>query len=381
MQFPMPPRRGFISPAFSPAISGLAQSAGFFLMIMAISGCGAFPSPGHPPLSRRKEIVMPAAEPEISDADFRVYSGDGALIPFADAIAKARCANAVFLGEEHGNAVCHYLEWRILTALAQTSGRPAALSLEMFEWDAQSVLTEYLNGWITERHFLRASIPWPGYRENWRPLVEFAKERGMPVIAANAPGRYVNRVARLGAESLDVLGPEALRLLPPLPVPPASEALRKKMNAFLQRMGGHHPGGPASSASGTPPGPDAVRKNQEKQRIRAERMLAAQSLRDAAMAYALARWLGASPDGRILHINGHFHSSEGLGVPERLSAYRPGIDICLIRMADMDEAAEGSREEIKRGAKAAFPEMLPEKLRHTGDIVILTRPPAPEDEI
>jgi hypothetical protein len=108
------------------------------------------------------------------------------------------------------------------------SGRSVALSLEMFERDvqvcrrlspplylqrnikrnatlsglgfdassvgaarAQGVMSEYLAGSIRERDLLRDARPWPNYINDYRPMVELARSRGLPVICANAPRRYV----------------------------------------------------------------------------------------------------------------------------------------------------------------------------------------------
>ena len=38
--------------------------------------------------------------------------------------------------------------------------------------------------------------PWANYETDYAPLVHFAKDVGMPVIAANAPRRYVGAVGR-----------------------------------------------------------------------------------------------------------------------------------------------------------------------------------------
>ena len=53
-------------------------------------------------------------------------------------------------------------------------------------------------------------------------------EIDIPVLAANAPRRYVNRVSRLGPESLEALSGAAESWLPPLPYPPASPEYRQE---------------------------------------------------------------------------------------------------------------------------------------------------------
>jgi len=79
--------------------------------------------------------------------------------------------------------VAHEAEYTVLAALAERD--PAlVLALEMFERDISRRLDAYLQGVITEDTFLEHARPWPNYETDYRPVVEFAKERGIPVIAA-----------------------------------------------------------------------------------------------------------------------------------------------------------------------------------------------------
>ena len=86
--------------------------------------------------------------------------------------------------------------------------RSVALSLEMFERDVQHILDEYLQDLITESQFKSSARPWEHYDADYRAMVEMAKAVGVPVLAANAPRRYVNRVSRLGPAGLGATFPE-----------------------------------------------------------------------------------------------------------------------------------------------------------------------------
>lgn len=59
--------------------------------------------------------------------------------------------------------------------------------------------------------------------------MQFCKEHGLRVIAANAPRRYVSLVARQGQQGLMALHLEAL----PLPLPAASLAYRRKFQETM----------------------------------------------------------------------------------------------------------------------------------------------------
>src|SRR5690606_2589367 len=96
-----------------------------------------------------------------------------------------------------------------------------------------------------------------------RPLVEYAKAHGIPVLAANAPSRYTNRVTRDGLASLHVLNKSARSLLAPLPIDTLTGAYFEK---FTGLMGGH--GGMENL-----------------------KIYQSQNLWDATMAYRISRWI------------------------------------------------------------------------------------------
>lgn len=314
------------------------------LVLLMIYPVGCARPPGGMPRMERPEPGP------VTEADYRFYKSGGEPASLSAVVAAAEDVSAVFLGEEHGNPVAHHLQAELLRRLHQRYGdrRPVVLAMEMFERDKQLVVDEYLADLITERHFRRAARPWPGYQTDYRPLVAYAKENGLPVIAGNAPRRYVNRVSRLGREALTDLPAASLAFLPPLPYAAASEAYRTKFREFWDAMAGH---GEESDAE--PPS-----KAQETEKTAAfDRFLSAQSLWDAAMADAVAQVLADTPDALVVHVNGKFHSAGGLGIPEHLLGYRPDTRFLTVTLA----------------ASESFPAMDAE-LTGAGDFVAATAP-------
>jgi hypothetical protein len=88
----------------------------------------------------------------------------------------------------------------------------------MFEADDQIVLDEYLSGIIEERYLLSEAKVWDNYKNDYKPLVEFAKEKKLRAITINVPRRYANLVYRKGIESLNVLPEHARQFIAPLPI-------------------------------------------------------------------------------------------------------------------------------------------------------------------
>lgn len=286
------------------------------------------------------------ADPAYSPGEYRVYTGAGELASLDDIVRAVEDVDVLFIGETHDDPTGHWLEAELLRQTHQAhgagaAGRPIGLSLEFFERDVQLVLDEYLAGLISERAFRSASRPWPRYETDYRPLIEFAKEHDVPVIAANAPRRYTNRVTTNGRESLGDLGPASREHLAPLPYGQPSTAYRDQwiqvISAVMEQEGmkcGRPIPEPREGAApvhaAAPPGTHSNMGNQ----------LHSQVLWDATMAHSISRHLEQAPGSLVLHMVGGFHVARGTGTPEHLEQYAPGVRdlIVLIRpVADVDE--------------------------------------------
>lgn len=206
--------------------------------------------------------------------------------------------DVIFFGEEHNDSVAHVLELTLLKGLHNLEKRKTILSMEMFQSDVQLALDEYTNGLISESNLEKDGKLWKNYKEDYRPLVEYARENGIYVLAANAPSRYTNLVTRRGLESLNGLSKAAKSLLAPLPIDTLTGAYYEK---FTGLMGGH--GG-----------------------MGALNLYQTQNLWDATMAWRISRLLKKKRKKKqVLHLNGRFHSDEKLGAYAQLVGYSPKL--------------------------------------------------------
>lgn len=107
----------------------------------------------------------------------------------------------IYLGEEHHNRFHIDAALTVLQRL-RAEGRAPVLAMEMFSWDGQAALDQYLSGSNQGRQeFLEAAQwkqNWGGSYENYEPLVLFAKEHRLPVEAMNPPKALVRNVAKHG---------------------------------------------------------------------------------------------------------------------------------------------------------------------------------------
>ena len=251
-------------------------------------------------------------------AAFRVFDASGAQRTLADIVDDAHGVDVLYIGEEHDDSVGHRVQARLFELLLDD---PVVLSLEMFERDVQIVVDEYLSDQITEAHFLKASRPWPRYESDYRQLVELAKEHRAPVIAANAPRRYVNRVTRLGTGSLDSLGVQARAFLPPLPYPEPDPRYKTRWDRLMEEMASEMPDSLRAHAGVGDPPPFVFE---------------AHALWDAAMAHSVQRALAEHREALVVHVTGSFHVEGGLGTPHGVRALRPATKdvVVIVRSAD-----------------------------------------------
>ncbi len=277
---------------------------------------------------------------------FRVFTAEGEPASLEDIVRAMADADAVLIGESHTDPVGHWIEAQLLeNALTMArvgdeagARRTVALSLEMFERDVQGIVDEYLDDLITEDQFKASSRPWKHYDDDYRPMVEMAKEAGITVIAANAPRRYVNRVTRLGRDAMNELPPTARRFLPPLPYPQPSETYREQWFSLMRNMPMERrcepPGTQTKDEPGEEPQPSTAPPHMGSFM---ENGVHAQALWDASMAHAVTSFLETHRGGLVLHMVGGFHVERFTGIPEQIQYYRPGTRTLVVSMELADD--------------------------------------------
>jgi len=257
--------------------------------------------------------IASVSRAQLAPDTFQVFDGKGNAATLDDIIKSLDKVDVVFLGEQHDDSVGHSLEFEIFRRAVESymAKRSVALSMEMFERDVQIVLDEYFKDQITETHLLASSRPWGNYKTDYRPLVELAKEKKLPFIAANAPRRYVNIVSRKGRAALNDLSPQAKAWIAPLPYAEPTDVYAAK---FKAQMG---------------PTPEA--------QMGIENILASQSLWDATMADSVARYLKSAKNPLVVHLNGSFHTESHLGTVDHLVRYRPGTRVLVVTIRYEDD--------------------------------------------
>ena len=255
-------------------------------------------------VSERSEAPQPVVSPQILD------SRSGATLTPAEAAIRLQQADVIFLGEEHNSTPGHRVQLALIEQLHRL--RPnLVVSLEMFERDVQGTLRDYLQGHIDETEFLARSRPWSNYRVDYRPIVEFASQHRLEVVASNIPRRIASAIARGEAAA-----PEDNCYLPRHTTAP-DDAYAARFRAVMQQHGG----------------------TLEADKL--ERYYQAQCLKDDCMAESIAAAF-ASRRHRwplVVHLCGRFHSDLGYGTVQRLQSRMPLLNTLVVSMEAIEPSA------------------------------------------
>lgn len=288
--------------------------------------------------------IWAVAQDKLNESNYRIYSVKlGKEVSIKTVATDMDNYDVLLFGEEHNDSVTHYLEYTLLELLHLKFGNELALSLEMFDRDVQPVMDEYLQGFITEKHFKKDSRAWSNYRD-YRPMVAFAKEKQLDVVCANAPTRYTNLAGRKGQGALDQLPDESKEYFAPLPYDTATGKYYLKLMDLT-----HTPAGDTSKKAM----PAAMRNFN---------MILSQSLWDATMANSIVKYIKKNKGKKVMHVNGRFHSDEGFGVATQLDNYNSKLTHLVISTAS-DES---------------FPNIKWEEYKKMGDYIIITDPKVPK---
>ena len=217
-------------------------------------------------------------------------------------------AKVVYLGETHDSAEDHQAQLKIVREM-QRQNRKIAIAMEMFQRPFQSAIDNYLAGKLTEEQLVeqteydrRWRFPW----ESYAPILRFAKENQLPVLALNTPSEVTRKVASQGLESLTA---EEKKHIPPISEIRTDNAEYRQL--LLEVFQQHQKAAQGNSTA-------------------FERFLQAQVLWDETMAEKIAEFVKANPDYQVVVLAGKGHIIYGYGIPSRVER-RLGVGNVKVR--------------------------------------------------
>jgi uncharacterized iron-regulated protein len=127
---------------------------------------------------------------------------DRKVIPYGQMVDDLRKAGIVFVGEMHDREVHHKWQLDIIRAL-RTAKTPIAVGFEMFTYESQKDLDNWVAGTIPDSDFIKTyyrnwNFPWPLYDD----IFLYVRDNKIPSIALNVPPEITRKVSVSGFASL-----------------------------------------------------------------------------------------------------------------------------------------------------------------------------------
>jgi uncharacterized iron-regulated protein len=283
-----------------------------FLLVACVGCAGAA---GRGPQTPEAIVRAQAAPRALVDA------ATGKSIDLESFASVVRTKRVVYVGERHDEPADHGVQYAILRELHRDEAS-LAVGMEMFQVPFQEPLDEWSAGRIDETVLRRDTE----YDERWgydfsmlRPILEYARSRGLEVVALNAPREVAFAVAQGGVASLD---PELAATLPELDL---EDAEHRAMFDSEFDIGEH-------GAEET-----------------VEQYYQAQVVWDETMGARVAETLGRSNGpAKIIVVAGRVHVQRGLGIPDRAAKRGAKPYVVVLPVSDEELQAELDRPPAER---------------------------------
>jgi uncharacterized iron-regulated protein len=224
----------------------------------------------------------------------------------------------VCVGEEHPNPHHHWVQLEVVRRMAK-QWKQMALGMEMFQRPFQGPLDDYA-GHRIDAAALRSRAGWEdrwGYDYSlYGPIIDAAVGAHGALVALNAAKELTKKVSHHGLDSLTA---DERAQVPQLELHDAAH--RAWFDALMEDMGGtsaHSKKDPEGSGSGSGSGsaePGHGEGGDADAAPSADRIYTVQVIWDETMADGAAKWLAATPNGRIVILagTGHCHDSAIVG--------------------------------------------------------------------
>lgn len=245
---------------------------------------------------------------------YQLFDKNGKKTTYKKLVAASLKSDVVLFGEYHNNSVVHWLQLELTKDLAEKTD--LVLGAEMLEADNQTQVNQYLNDEINQKELDTLARLWNNYKTDYKPLVDFAKEKKFDFIATNIPRRYASMVFRKDLVALDSLSTEEKSWIAPLPI--EFDVNLPGYQAMMGMQGGHA----------------------------GDKMPKAQAIKDATMAYFINKNL--KENSVFVHYNGTYHSDNFEGINWYLKIYNPKIKIVTIATVEQKDITTLEKEHLNK---------------------------------
>lgn len=194
----------------------------------------------------------------------------------------------VYIGETHDRFEHHLNQLEIIRRLHAIHPN-IAIGMEYFQQPFQQYLDNYVSGSITEKELLKSTEYYTRWRFDYRlyrPILAYAREHKIPIIALNVAREISSKVGESGLDSLT----EEERAGIPFEIDRSDDDYRQRLAKVFEM----HPA------------------------LNFDYFYEAQLLWDESMAERAAAYLHENPEHRLIVLAGSGHLAYGSGIPNRL---------------------------------------------------------------
>ena len=245
---------------------------------------------------------------------YQIFDKKGKKSSYEKVLKASEKTDVVLFGEIHDNSLVHWLQLEFTKDLAQR--KPLVLGAEMLEADNQKQLDQYLKGEINQKQLDSSARLWKNYKTDYKPLVDFAKEKKINFIATNVPRRYASLVFKKDLVALDSLSALEKSWIAPLPI--EFDINLPGYKSMMSMQGGHA----------------------------GEKMPKAQAIKDATMAYFINK--NRKENSIFVHYNGTYHSDNYEGINWYLRKLDADIQIVTIAMVEQKDITKLEAEHYNK---------------------------------
>lgn len=239
---------------------------------------------------------------------YKFYNKKGKAVKPEKIVKQLSDYDVVLFGELHNNSIVHWLQLKLTEALYQQKNKQLILGAEMFERDNQPQLDRYLSGKLDPKSMKDSVRLWNNYITDYKPLLDFAKDKNLKFIAGNIPRKYASQVAKQGLESLNTLDAKEKTYIAALPVRVTLDTPGYKE---MKTMMGDHADD-----------------------LKVMNFISAQAVKDATMAESIIK--NSEPGKTFVHYNGNYHSKEYGGIYWYLKQRNPNLKIAVISVFESE---------------------------------------------
>jgi aminopeptidase N len=216
----------------------------------------------------------------------------------------------VYVGESHTRYAHHNVQLQVIRDLYRKDPR-IAVGMEMFQRPFQKVVDDFISGTIDEREFLKKSEyfkRWSFDYNLYKPILDFARARKIPVVALNIRKEITDKVSKSGMDSLTADARKDI----PVQMDFSDDDYRHRLRQVFDQ-------------------------HQEMGERNFDFFYQAQLLWDETMAQSIDEYLQMNPDRRMVVIAGLGHLMYGSGIPKRVLRRHEYTSAMVLNDADAEE--------------------------------------------